>query len=205
MKILNLIIVLSALAFIEATGSSYANDVSYNMNYDDYSLVRINGIGRIPYQEIVTIIGNEGQSQDEFARSISHVLTDFSEKTGFEACGYIATDGEKYGIVITTSRSHLACVNYARAAPDGMIALNDTIHSHSPITRARPNAADKVLMGNEMSARGGGMRQPTSVLRGQLVDMFSDMDIKSGPGYLAVPHGKVIHQNGSENSVRYVE
>lgn len=205
---MNRVILLVFLGFMvifsSFTGKATETNINHNINYDEFKITRVSGVGRIPYQEVGQLIGEVGQSKDDFAKSVSLILTDFSEKTGFEACGYIATDGDRYGILITSSRSHVACVNYARSVPEGMFAIDQTIHSHSPVDRARPNHADRTLMGHELSVVGGGMRQPTSVLNKQKIDMFSDMDIRSGPGYLAIPNGRAIHHNGKVDSIREV-
>lgn len=154
-------------------------------------VLQVPRIGRLEYQRLFEVVSDRGESLDDFALRVGPRLRAFSDETGFEACGVLATDGVRFGIVVGSSRSHVACVNFGSKVPEGMTNTGQTIHSHGKPGRRRANAADLKLMGRgEMRLDRGGM------MSGQSLTAFSDMDFAGGPGYLAIPGG-VIHQNGN--------
>jgi len=59
--------------------------------------------------QLRTMTSAPGQSKVAFLVDVAHWMRSWSDKTGFEACGEIATDGSRYGVVITTSKSHFGC------------------------------------------------------------------------------------------------
>lgn len=161
--------------------------------------VEIPGIGVVDYQQLFEVVSDPGESLDEFAARIGPQLRAFSDATEFEACGVIATDGERFGVVVGTNRAHIACVNFSSKAPNGMTATNETIHSHGVDDRFVANRNDKMLQGQVFQGRVGIMS-----VNGQKLDNFSGMDIQSGPGYLAAPNGVVLHQAGKNGTTRVV-
>lgn len=146
----------------------------------------IPGFGPITYQHLFTQTSEAGETMDAFAARIAPRLREFSDATGFEACGVIATDGERFGAVIGTNGAHTACVNFHAKAPAGMAFTGQTIHSHTHKARYRANRSDLIVLGS--GARLG------QVVRGGHPDLFSDEDY-AAPGYM-VSTGAVWHQEG---------
>ena len=114
---------------------------------------------------------------------------EFTDRTGFEACGAIAQDDDGHmGIVITTNNAHMGCLNYHDRVPAGMRSTGLTIHTHGRDRTFRLNEADQLFVGipRDHTARG---------YNTEAVNRFSDGDYKGGAGYLATDAG-VIFQNG---------
>lgn len=169
---------------------------------DDVQRVRIPGIGVVDYQRLFEVVSEPGESLDAFALRIGPRLRAYSDATGYEACGVLATDGEHFGVVIGTNRAHIACANFEAFLPEGMAPTGQTIHSHGNDRASRANKNDKALMGQHLATQGGAGKAIVTVA-GQALDAFSGTDFHSGPGYLAIPRG-VIHHAGSASSVRIV-
>ena len=159
--------------------------------------VRIPGIGRVAYQFLFEEISEQGESLDAFALRIGPRLRAYSDETGYEACGVLATDGELFGVVIGSNRAHIACANFNALRPMGMKPTGQTIHSHGVDGRFHANRNDVALQGQFFAGQMG-----IKSVAGQKLNAFSNMDYEGGPGYLATPTG-VIHQQG-EGTVRQV-
>ncbi len=159
--------------------------------------VRIPGRGRVAYQFLFEEISEPGESLDSFASRIGPRLRAYSEETGYEACGVLATDGELFGVVIGSNLAHIACANFNAFRPIGMKPTGQTIHSHGVDERFYANRNDVALQG-QLLGGGKGIKS----VAGQKLNAFSNMDYEGGPGYLATPTG-VIHQQG-EGTVRQV-
>lgn len=157
--------------------------------------IQIRGIGTVDYQHLFTAISEPGESMDHFAFRLAPRLREFSDATGFEACGVIATDGERFGAVIGSNHAHIACANFSSKVPAGMEPTTQTIHSHGTDQQFSANRNDKALQGEQLAGARGGIRG----VAGQRLDAFSAMDYHGGPGYLATPNG-VIHQRGRGTS-----
>lgn len=159
--------------------------------------VRVPGIGRVAYQFLFEEISEPGESLDSFASRIGPRLREYSDSSDFEACGVLATDGQRFGVRVGTSRAHAACLNFASKVPTGMRSVDQTIHSHGTDRHFNANKNDIALLGGQ--ALGSGALRSVA---GQRLDAFSKTDFDGGAGYLATPSG-VLHQAGS-NSVREV-
>ena len=159
--------------------------------------VRIPGIGRVAYQFLFEEISEPGESLDSFASRIGPRLRAYSDETGYEACGVLATDGELFGVVIGSNRAHIACANFNAFRPIGMKPTGQTIHSHGVDGRFHANRNDVALQGQFFAGQMG-----IKGVAGQNLNAFSNMDYEGDPGYLATPTG-VIHQQG-KGTVRQV-
>lgn len=159
--------------------------------------IRIPGMGVVDYEFVFEAVSEPGESMDAFAARIGPQLREFSDRTGYEACGVIATDGQRFGAVIGSNRSHVACANFSAKVPAGMRATEETIHSHGLERGFRANRNDLTLQG-QMFAGKAGLRG----VAGQRLAEFSEMDYEGGPGYLATPSG-VLYQSG-KGTVRSV-
>jgi hypothetical protein len=140
---------------------------------------------------------------DEFAREVSPLLREYSDKTGYEACGVIARNGDNYAIIANTNKSHIACANDDSIIPTGMLSTGTTIHSHGTDKRFMINANDIILLGENAGggSYGSGTRRNFQRMDGQALDRFSDIDLAGGAGYLATPTG-VIYHSGNKKTGR---
>lgn len=159
--------------------------------------ITIAGIGRVDYRFLFEATSLEGESMDAFAQRIGPRIRAYSETTGFEACGVIASDGQRFGAVIGTNESHIACANFHNKVPKGMKSVGQTIHSHGNSNEFSPNDNDRALMGDRLPRRPG-----VTALGGQKKDAFSTADFQGGAGYLAATDEIVLHQKGSNRTVR---
>lgn len=153
--------------------------------------VEIQGLGSLDYQHLFTTTSQPGESMDAFVLRIAPRLREFSDAMGFEACGVMATDGERFGAVIGTNRAHAACGSAVEFVPDGMKATGETIHSHRQAGTYRANENDSTLMGGRAGKR----------FTAKDADEFSPQDLHA-PGYL-VGQRSVWHQAG-RRSVRQI-
>lgn len=163
-----------------------------------------NQLAHLPYEHIADVTSEPGESENAFLLRIGPQLRAYSDKTGFEACGTIGSDGQgHYGVVLGSSHSHLSCVNYPDRVVAGMTATGYTIHSHGKQGVFSMSRNDKLLfsVGADPTETTGlspdGM--DLVMVHGQLLDRFSDSDYESGPGYLATPTG-VIFQHGAQTT-----
>lgn len=150
----------------------------------------------LPYEHIANFTSQPGESEQAFLMRIGPSLRAYSNKTGFESCGVIASDGKgHFGVVLGSNHSHLACVNDESRVPKGMTSTGETIHSHGRQGSFNMNKSDKILSGIDA---GSGLIP----VHGQILDQFSPTDYASGPGYLATPTG-LMYQHG-ENTAHVV-
>ncbi|MBN8224822.1 MAG: hypothetical protein J0L89_08405 [Xanthomonadales bacterium] len=195
---------LAVLAFL-ACGQAWANGGSIppsGIEPGEVQRLQVPGIGRLDYQRLFEALSDPGESLDAFVLRISPRLRAYSDETGFEACGVLATNGERFGVVVGSNRAHIACANFDSFTPTGMTPTGQTIHSHGKDRPSRANKNDLALMGQQLAALGGAGKAMVTVA-GQALDAFSSTDFHGGPGYLATPAG-VLHQQGHPNSVRHV-
>ncbi|HEL3200029.1 TPA: hypothetical protein ACKP7X_002508 [Stenotrophomonas maltophilia] len=157
--------------------------------------VNVPGIGLVPYQQLFEAVSEPGESLDAFALRLGPRLRAYSDETGFEACGVLASDGDRFGVVIGTNHSHVACVNFASKVPAGFQPTEETIHSHGGEKTFAASATDVLLLSKDAF----GSRSRTSLrVTGQKLGEFSKTDYQGGAGYLATPKG-VIHQAGAKH------
>lgn len=180
LKLLVLALVTSSAAWAHEEGATHSEMVP--------------GLGRVEYQQLFEVLSEPGESLDAFALRVGPRLRAYSDQTGFEACGVLATNGERFGVVIGTNHAHVACVNFSSKVPAGFQPTMETIHSHGGEKTFAASATDVLLLGKDVF----GSRSRTSLrVTGQNLRMFSKTDYHGGSGYLATPEG-VIHQAGAK-------
>lgn len=187
---------LAVLAFL-ACGQAWAHGGSTSeggIEPEQVQRINVAGLGRIEYLRLFEATSEPGETLDAFAVRLGPRLRAYSDATGFEACGVLATDGERFGVVVGSNQSHIACANFDRFTPVGMKPTGQTIHSHGVEGRFNANRMDVALQGQHFHGKPG-----VRGVAGQTLDAFSTMDYDGGPGYLATPTG-VIHQKGKGTS-----
>ncbi|WP_313251615.1 hypothetical protein [Stenotrophomonas sp.] len=165
---------------------------------DDVQRVRIPGMGVVDYQRLFEVVSEPGESLDAFVLRIGPRLRAYSDAMGFEACGVLATDGERFSVVVGTNFGYMACVSSSQFVLEGFRHAGATIHSHGKQGRFHPTKTDLLLMGETFA----GGRPSLAVVHGQALNAFSDADRRSGAGYLAGEDGRVFFQgNGTTREV----
>lgn len=154
-------------------------------------MVQIEGLGKVPYEELFRAESAEGETKDHFVARVSPQLIDFSNRTGFEACGVIAHKNGQYSIIVGTNQSQVACANFMGKVISGYAPTDDTLHSHGN-GGAKLNRTDMRFLGIKEDARS---KRMFGTVYGQDRHQFSEVDLRGGAGYLATPDG-VLHQDG---------
>lgn len=158
------------------------------------------GYGRVSYEQLFEDQSQEGETLDAFMLRVAPKLRAYSDKTKYEACAAIASDGQRFGVIVGTNRAHVACAVLHEQVPEGMKTIGESIHSHGGEGSFSSTRSDMALMGPALAqAKSLGKRK---VVHGQVLDQFSEVDFQAGPGYLATPDG-LLHQNkGKVRKVR---
>ena len=146
-----------------------------------------------------THLSEPGETKEAFVRRIAPIMEAWTTQTGNEVCGVLATDGQNWGVKLTTQRSQVMCFFAATVLPEGMQATTDTIHTH-PVP---PEGSTHLLITDETMESLRMVRDRVMVkrineghrrLRVQ-VQGFSPDDYAAGPGYLIVG-GRLLYQDG---------
>lgn len=140
--------------------------------------------GVVEFERLFEAVSEPGESLDAFVLRVAPHLRDYSDATGFEACGVLATDGERFGVVVGSTRAHAGCGSFLEAVPAGMKPTGETIHSHRQGGLYRANENDRTLLG----------LRPGKQFETGPADEFSREDFHA-PGYLVGARG-VWHQAG---------
>lgn len=183
---------IAGLALAATAGAACAG----NTDGMEITRIAVPGVGTVPYQQLFEAVSEPGEALDAFMLRVAPRLRAYSDATGYEACGVIArNDQGQYGVVVGTNHAHIACVNLSRIVPAGMRATGETIHSHGGDRAVAASKVDLQLMGKRLAKMGGTTRAIITV-HGQKLDAFSPTDFEGGPGYLAAPEGRLLHQSG---------
>lgn len=162
--------------------------------------IRIPGIGVVPWTRLFEEVSRPGESLEDFLARVGIRLREFSDATTFEACAAVATDGQRWGVVVGTNGGRISCAVLGKAVPTGMRAMYATIHSHGN-GAGKLTEADLLLKGIPRDAKS---RMRLGTVWGQSLDKFSQEDLKGPPGYLAMPDGGLLYHDG-EGQVRKVK
>lgn len=157
--------------------------------------IEIKGFGTIPYERLFEEVSLDGESLDVFIARISPQLRQFSDATGFEACGALASDGVRFGVIAGSNHGHTVCVSDPTLVPEGMRFTGETVHSHAATRMYQANATDLLVLGR--GARLG------KVFKRSEPDKFSAEDL-AAPGYL-IGRTNVWHQAGSARTIRSLQ
>lgn len=150
-----------------------------------------------PTDRVTTLVSAPGADKIAFLIDAGKTLRAFSDKTGYEACAEIATDGDRFGLIVTTSHSHIGCAVNRGLVPDGMHPTGESIHSHGINTAFHPSRIDRMFLGIPLTARAD-----AAIVGGQDPNHFSATDFAGAHGYLATPTGlKYQRGSGTETAV----
>lgn len=163
----------------------------YALDTASLDRIEVPGFGEIEYQRLFEEISQPGEDLDAFILRLGPRMRAFTDRAGFEACGLLATDGQRFGVVVGSTLAHAACGSFLEAVPEGMTPTGETVHSHRAGGVYRANESDHILTGVRVGAR----------FSAGSPDEFSREDYHT-PGYLVGARG-VWHQAG-RRSVRQV-
>jgi hypothetical protein len=143
---------------------------------------------------VATLTSEPDEDHDAFLLRVAHYMQRWTDTNNAEVCGYLASDGTRWGVRLTTLKSQLTCISSKQVVPDGMIASGENIHSH-------PSAGEHGTLSTSMDTK-----RVARAFREQVGRVirpspgFSKDDFDAGPGYL-VADGKLSYQAG-EGTVR---
>lgn len=142
----------------------------------------------LPFAAVAQVRGNVHEPFAAFLARTSAAVQQFTQATGYEACGVFALNPEtgERGIIITTSNAHVACIPRSDMVPEGMVPTGKNIHAHSGLSRYTFNAADNAIMkALHIYPKNKRMGFVQNVYR------FSEIDKAGGSNYLATPNGPI--------------
>ncbi|WP_241898440.1 hypothetical protein [Stenotrophomonas maltophilia] len=128
-----------------------------------------------------------GEALPDFLRRTGRALHDFTRQSGNEACGAIASDGQRFSFRLYTDGVPHGCAIQTSAVLDGFAFTGETIHSHpwqKVLTMTRTARAWSQFY------RDGHAGAPT--LRNDGATGFSKADRANGDGWL-VAGGQLLH------------
>lgn len=143
-------------------------------------------------------VSEPGETKEMFVLRVAAEMQRWTDLTGNEACGVLATDGQRWGVSLTTQQAQVLCFFAREVVPAGMTATGENIHSHptpdkghlritAETRQVLRDVGDRVLLKRVKDANGGRLRVE--------VEGFSTDDYAAGPGYLVV-NGRLYFQAG---------
>jgi len=177
---------LAVLAFLLACGQAWAHGGSIPKGGIELTSTKAWPVG--------TYTSEPGEAKEVFLLRIAPEVAAWTAENQAEACAFVATDGERWGLKLITLRSQFDCVFAYGVAPEGMETTPETFHSHPPadgggyITLTESTKAAALALGDPSLRR---VRQMRVENRGE----FSERDFDAGPGYL-ITNGRLLFQNG---------
>ncbi|EKT4083266.1 hypothetical protein [Stenotrophomonas maltophilia] len=144
---------------------------------------------------IAEIVSEPGEALSDFMQRIAPVLDRHTRESGHEVCGMVAqsADAERFGVRLGTTKGAMTCSMSRSNVPDGMHALNVSIHSHPHTRSVLPTAADVSFYAENPLSSGRMVKRGRSERVGGAY--FSSGDYAAGPGYL-VAEGQLLYQEG---------
>lgn len=129
-----------------------------------------------------------GESLVDFMRRTGQVLHEFTRDSGNEACGAVASDGQRFSVSLYTDGVPHGCAIHTSEVLEGFEFAGETLHSHpwQKILTMTPAA-------RAWSRFHGDGHNGATTLRNDGAGGFSRADYASGPGWL-VAKGQLLHQ-----------
>lgn len=150
-----------------------------------------------PPDYLFEAVSNSGEPLDAFILRAAPALNSYTKKSGFEACGVIASDAKtgRFAVRINSTKGAMSCGMFRSNVPDGFVATDMTVHSHPERRIVMPTAGDVAYfeahpIGTRMVKQG----RPENLGNA----LFSSTDYRSGPGYL-VSKGRLWFQAGPDS------
>lgn len=120
-----------------------------------------------------------------FLIRISPLLQSHTKETGHEACGVIASNGNQYSLIATTSYSHIYCLNDSKIVANGFSPIGENIHTHPINSTYLVNKQDRRMLGRFIDLGSQQAKGPKG---------FSPEDFMAGSGYL-IEGNELLYQN----------
>lgn len=144
-------------------------------------------------QPVGEFVSEPGEALGDFILRIAPSLDQHTLASGHEVCGMVAADSERYGVRLGSTKGAMTCSMSRSNVPDGMRALNVSIHSHPHTRSVFPTSADVSFYAENPMVSGRMVKRGRPEKVGGAY--FSDGDYAAGPGYL-VAEGQVLYQEG---------
>ncbi|WP_288431778.1 hypothetical protein [uncultured Stenotrophomonas sp.] len=144
---------------------------------------------------LAEIVSEPEEALETFMLRLAPVLDRHTRESGHEVCGMVAqsADAERFGVRLGTTKGAMTCSMSRSNVPDGMHALNVSIHSHPHTRSVLPTAADVSFYAESPLSSGRMVKRGRSERVGGAY--FSSGDYAAGPGYL-VAEGQLLYQEG---------
>lgn len=145
--------------------------------------------------DVKEIVSQVDENLESFVLRVAPELDSFTRESGHEACGMIAQtpNGNQFGIRLITIKGAMTCSMLRSNVPDGMRAMNVSIHSHPYKRSVFPTAADVNYYAEHPMNSGRMIKRGKPEKVGGAY--FSQGDYQAGPGYL-VAEGRLLYQEG---------
>lgn len=137
-------------------------------------------------------VSESGESLESFMIKVAPNLEEYTKKTGYEACGAIASDGERFSIQLFSDNVPQGCAIRTSAVMDGFTFINETLHSHPWQQLLRIDSKAKAW------GEAHGMRLQADTLRNDGRSGFSRQDLSTGLNSWLVAGGKLHYANPKE-------
>ncbi|HGM7285111.1 TPA: hypothetical protein ACKP7V_000884 [Stenotrophomonas maltophilia] len=143
---------------------------------------------------VATHTSEAGETKEAFLLRIAPEVAAWTAENQAEACAFVATDGQRWGLKLITLRSQFECVFAYGVAPEGMTPTNETFHSHPP---ADGGGYVTLTEGTKAAAAalGDASLRHIKMMRVENGGEFSKRDFDAGPGYL-ITNGRLLFQSG---------
>ncbi len=138
-------------------------------------------------QALGQYLSEPGEGLPDFLKRVGSALYAYTNRTGNEACGLIATNGERFSVRLGTDGVQRGCAIHHSDIEGGFQSTGESIHSH-PTRTTRLADRDKAWM----AAYGMPMASNWNINRKV---GFSPEDFTGGPGWL-VDNKQLFHQTG---------
>lgn len=135
------------------------------------------GASKIAFKDLGVFESN-GESKTAFVKKVAGFLANYTQSTGFEACGMLQQHSttQRFKVRLITNHSQVVCAQIVFNEP-GFVNLGQSIHSHPQLGPLVINSVDELLTGMPC----GKTIHPDS-------GVFSYRDLQnSSSSYLVVP------------------
>lgn len=138
-------------------------------------------------QHLADYVSEPGEALPDFLRRTGRVLHDFTRQSGHEACGAIASDGQRFSLRLYTDGVPHGCAIRTSEVLEGFAFTGETIHSHPWQKVLTMTPAARAWSHFDKDGNAGA---PT--LRNDGATGFSKADRANGDGWLAAG-GALLH------------
>lgn len=142
-------------------------------------------------------VSEDGEELSSFLQRTASVIADFTKRTGYEACGAIASNDQKFSLKLFTDSVPHGCAIRTSEVMEGFSFIGETIHSHPH--QSILNIDRKARAWSEAY----GQRIQADSIRNDGRGGFSKLDLSNAiPGWLVA--GGKLHFSGTKDAMKKV-